>query len=68
MERNDLETQSSGMSMKGWRVAREMEAGLLRRKMFLDLVRGWSKALYSLALEKLSGRLATRSSRGPLGM
>lgn len=45
-----------------------MEAGLLRRKMFLDLVRGWSKALYSLALEKLSGRLATRSSRGPLGM
>ena len=49
------------------RVARKMEASLLRRKVVLDLVRDLSQALFGFALEKLSYMLYIGPSRGSQG-
>lgn len=49
------------------RVARKMEASLLRRKVVWDLVRDLSKALYGFALKKLSYVLSIGPSRGSQG-
>ena len=55
------------------RVARKMEASLLKRKVVLDLVRDLSQALYGFALVKLSYMLSIGRSRdsqghGPKGL